>query len=171
MDNQQSGLDPEFKPHDAVDLTDQSTMFLVLEELGIAHMQDAWLQANDPANADAAQVAEQAREFFADLCGILCGRAGPERVVANGWAGAKLAAHLRASAPAVTGAEASDEEAVANALRAYLASLDKLTAREAAEKAAGRELSPKDYIDLMAAWSGLFCGLKSELQLDAAYLP
>ncbi len=171
MDQHQSGSESEFKPHEAVDLTDQSTMFLVLEELGIAHMQDVWIKANDPANADAAQVAEQAQEFFADLCGILSGHAGPERVVPNGWAGAKLAAHLRQSAPQEAGAALSDEETVAQALRAYLASLDKLTAREASEKAAGRELSPKDYIDLMAAWSGLFCGLKSELKLDAAYLP
>lgn len=27
----------EFRPHDPIDVTDQNTIFLVLEELGIAH--------------------------------------------------------------------------------------------------------------------------------------
>ena len=85
----------EFKPHDAVDLTNQDTVFLVLEELGIAHMQHVWLKTNAPDHEDAKAVEAQAEEFFEDLCAILAGRADPSRVVANGWAGAALAAHLR----------------------------------------------------------------------------
>ena len=36
----------ETQPHGPADLTDQSTVFLMLEELGIASMQRDWLEAN-----------------------------------------------------------------------------------------------------------------------------
>ena len=38
----------EVRPYGVVDLTDQSTMLLVLEELGIAHLQDEWLRTHTP---------------------------------------------------------------------------------------------------------------------------
>lgn len=168
----------EFKPHDPIDVTDQNTVFLVLEELGIAHMQHAWLSTHSPDHEDAEQVAGQAREFFLDCCAILGGHVGVERVKPNDWAGAKLAAHLRASIPELIAkfaekpaAEAGDEETIACALAAYMKSLDKLSAKQAEEAAAGREFGPKHYIDLMAEWSGLFCGLKDKLSLDDAFLP
>ena len=91
----------EIRPYGVVDLTDQSTMLLVLEELGIAHLQDEWLRTHTPEAPDAAQAAEQHEEFFEDLCAILEGQAGPDRVEPNGWAGAKLASHLRAAMPEV----------------------------------------------------------------------
>ena len=61
----------EVRPYGVVDLTDQSTMLLVLEELGIAHLQDEWLRTHTPEAPDAAQAAEQHKEFFEDLCAIL----------------------------------------------------------------------------------------------------
>ena len=39
----QQARDAEFAPHAAIDLRDQNSMFLALEELGIACMQDAWI--------------------------------------------------------------------------------------------------------------------------------
>lgn len=45
----QQARDAEFAPHAAIDLRDQNSMFLALEELGIACMQDAWIRSNDPA--------------------------------------------------------------------------------------------------------------------------
>ena len=84
----------EFRPHDPIDVTDQNTIFLVLEELGIAHMQHAWLSAHSPEHEDAEQVANQAKEFFLDSCAILGGHVGPDRVKPNDWAGAALANFL-----------------------------------------------------------------------------
>lgn len=169
---------PEFKPHDPIDVTDQNTIFLVLEELGIAHMQHVWLSTHSPDHEDAEQVAGQAREFFIDLCAILGGHVGADRVKPNDWAGAALARHLRGAVPALIEKfaekpvdEANDEETIASVLAAYLKSLDKLSEKQAQEAAAGREFGPKHYIDLMAAWSGLFCGLKDKLSLDDAFLP
>ncbi len=168
----------EFRPHDPIDVTDQNTIFLVLEELGIAHMQHAWLSAHSPEHEDAEQVANQAKEFFLDSCAILGGHVGPDRVKPNDWAGAALASHLRAAVPELIekyaekpAAAADDEEAIASVLAAYLKSLDKLSAKQSEEAAAGREFGPKHYIDVMAAWSGLFCGLKDKLTLDDAFWP
>ena len=59
----------EIRPYGVVDLTDQSTMLLVLEELGIAHLQDEWLRTHTPEAPDAAQAAEQHEEFFEDPIG------------------------------------------------------------------------------------------------------
>ena len=56
----QQARDAEFAPHAAIDLRDQNSMFLALEELGIACMQDAWIRSNDPGHKDAAAVHEQA---------------------------------------------------------------------------------------------------------------
>ena len=42
----QQARDAEFAPHAAIDLRDQNSMFLALEELGIACMQDAWIRSN-----------------------------------------------------------------------------------------------------------------------------
>ena len=52
----QQARDAEFAPHAAIDLRDQNSMFLALEELGIACMQDAWIRSNDPGHKDAAAV-------------------------------------------------------------------------------------------------------------------
>ena len=41
----QQARDAEFAPHAAIDLRDQNSMFLALEELGIACMQDAWIRS------------------------------------------------------------------------------------------------------------------------------
>lgn len=53
----------ETQPHGPADLTDQSTVFLMLEELGIASMQRDWLEANAPESDDCKDAAEQAEEF------------------------------------------------------------------------------------------------------------
>lgn len=173
----------ETRPNGPVDLTDQSTMFLILEELGITHMQDEWLHANAPGSPDLTVAEEQHREFFEDLCGILNGEAGEERVVANGWAGERLVAHLRAAVPDVLGKaleesgkdagpeKAADREVLAAVLRAFERSLSRLTAREAAMKAAGKTMSAEEYIQLMAGWSALLCGLRTTLELAPEVVP
>ena len=57
----------ETQPHGPADLTDQSTVFLMLEELGIASMQRDWLEANAPESDDCKDAAEQAEEFFENV--------------------------------------------------------------------------------------------------------
>lgn len=179
MTTSRNDLDPSLKPHEAIDLTDQNMIFLLLEELGVAHMQHAWVSEHEPKNPDLTALAAQAWEFFIDSCGILMGRAGADRVKPNDWAGARLADHLRSAIGAevthfaqTPAEEASDEAVIASALTAYLKSLDKLTALQQAEAAAGREFGPKHYIDMMAVWSGVFAGTKSDLsELDARLLP
>ena len=171
----------ETRPNGPVDLTDQSTMFLVLEELGITHMQDEWLRANAPGSPDLETAVEQHREFFEDLCGILNGEAGEDRVVANGWAGERLVAHLRSAVPDVLGKAlgeqgrglegASGRDVLAAALRAFERSLSRLTAREATMKAAGGTMSAEEYIQLMAGWSALLCGLRATLELAPEVVP
>ena len=91
----QQARDAEFAPHAAIDLRDQNSMFLALEELGIACMQDAWIRSNDPGHKDAAAVHEQAEEFLADILMLLSTGGDESRIVQNGWAGAELAKHLR----------------------------------------------------------------------------
>lgn len=171
----------EFAPHPAVDLTNQDAVFLALEELAIAHMQHTWIQKNAPEHEDAAAVAEQAREFQEDLTAIFSGAVGEDRVVANGWAGMRLGAHLRRSVPALlekTARAAGDEreleqipdaDLIGFALEAFLAGVDKVSALDAAYAAKGQKLPPKLYIDFMIAWSGLFSGAKSVLELDEKF--
>ena len=89
--------DAEFAPHAAIDLRDQNSMFLALEELGIACMQDAWIRSNQPDHKDAAAVREQAEEFMNDLQMLLSTGGDASRIIQNGWAGSELAGHLRAS--------------------------------------------------------------------------
>lgn len=162
----------EIRPYGVVDLTDQSTMLLVLEELGIAHLQDEWHRA-----------AEQHEEFFEDLCAILEGQAGPDRVEPNGWAGAKLASHLRAAMPEVLAraliegggssdpSVRSDHDVVAAALRAFEASLSRLSAHQEKIKTEGAQADPAEYIQLMIGWSGVFSGKAEALKLSDLYMP
>lgn len=171
----------EFAPHPAIDLTSQDAVFLALEELGIAHMQHAWMAKNAPEHEDAEAVAEQAGEFFEDLSGLFSGEAGPDRVIPNGWAGMRMGEHLRRSIPSLlkqAAADAgetkpveqlSDAAVIRLALGLYLASLEKVSALDAAFSAKGQKLPPKLYIDFMAAWSGLFCGKNDVLQLDERF--
>ena len=169
----------ETKPHGPVDLRDQSSMFLVLEELGITHMQNEWLRANAPDEPDAAAAAEQHGEFFADLVSILAGEAGPERVEPTGWAGEAMAAHLREAIPAELSrglaelhpegasalADAPVRDVAAAALLSFERSLSRLTARQLSLKAAGGEMSPAEYIQLMAGWSSVMSGAAATLEL------
>lgn len=172
----QNERDPEFAPHAAVSLRDQSSMLLALEELGIAHMQDAWIRANEPAHPDAAAVHEQAEEFRADIMTILSGKAGEDRVVAEGWAGAALASHLRkalASEISRKGADAaqlSDEAVIGAALDCYLADLALLTERDTREQMMGRKVPAKEYMDFMVGWSGVMCGKADTLNLPQGFL-
>ncbi|MFR6358732.1 MAG: hypothetical protein ACLUNV_03420 [Sutterella wadsworthensis] len=53
--------------------------------------------ADDPGHKDAAAVHEQAEEFLADILMLLSTGGDESRIVQNGWAGAELAKHLRAS--------------------------------------------------------------------------
>ena len=150
----QQARDAEFAPHAAIDLRDQNSMFLALEELGIACMQDAWIRSNDPGHKDAAA----------------------------GWAGAELAKHLRASLRQELAAETaaqgleggtdamSDEVVIRLALSCYLKDLELLTARDAHEKMLGRKIEPKEYIDFMIGWSGVFSGAKPSLELPMAFM-
>ena len=64
----------ETQPHGPADLTDQSTVFLMLEELGIASMQRDWLEANAPESDDCKDAAEQAEEFFDDIANLFLGQ-------------------------------------------------------------------------------------------------
>lgn len=174
--------DPEFAPHVAIDLRDQNSMFLALEELGIAHMQDAWIRANDPTHKDAAAVHEQAEEFLTDILMLLTTGGDETRIVQNGWAGAALAAHLRealklelrAALDAVGRtddvATLADDETVRLAIGAYLKDLELMTARDNHEKMMGRKIAPKEYIDFMIGWSGVFCGVKTTLELPMGFL-
>lgn len=179
MTSSRTDLDPSLRPHEAIDLTEQNAVFLLLEELGVAHMQHAWVAEHEPTNEDLAALAAQAREFFADSCAILMGQAAQDRVKPNDWAGARLADHLRSALSAevthfaeTPAEEASDDAVVAASLAAYLTSLDKLSALQASEAAAGREFGPKHYIDMMAVWSGIFSGKKPDLsELDPRLLP
>lgn len=80
----------ETQPHGPADLTDQSTVFLMLEELGIASMQRDWLEANAPESDDCKDAAEQAEKFFDDIANLFLGQGGDDRVAPNGWAGSAL---------------------------------------------------------------------------------
>ena len=165
----QQARDAEFAPHAAIDLRDQNSMFLALEELGIACMQDAWIRSNDPGHKDAAAVHEQAEEFLADILMLLS-------------TGAELAKHLRASLRQELAAETaaqgleggtdamSDEAVIRLALSCYLKDLELLTARDAHEKMLGRKIEPKEYIDFMIGWSGVFSGAKPSLELPMAFM-
>ncbi len=142
-------------------------MFLVLEELGIAHMQDVWIRANAPEHEDAVAIRAQAEEFLADLKTLLSGKGEPSRIVANGWAGEALEAHLRAA----LGSSIPGEDVIGEALACYLKGLEKLTEADAKAKAAGGKLDPRLYIAFMAGWSGLFCGKKTALEIPEAFRP
>lgn len=178
----QQECDPEFAPHEAIDLHDQNCMFLALEELGIAYMQDAWIRANDPTHKDAKAVHDQAEEFLSDMKMILTTGADASRIVQNGWAGAALATHLRQAIALNLKAELetlgrtdevealSDEETVTLALSCYLKDLELMTARDSHEKMMGRKIEPKEYIDFMIGWSGVFCGKKTTLDLPMGFL-
>ncbi|MDO5531736.1 hypothetical protein [Sutterella sp.] len=162
---------PEVAPSGPVDLTDQSTVFLVLEELGIAHMQNDWLAANAPGSDDAAAAAEQEKEFFEDLCDMLLGKSAPERVVQNDWAGERLVAHLCKGIPQVLQRDAIDPETadprqiVVCVLREYEKTLTQLTTALEKRKAAGEEPSAAEYINFMVAWSGFLSGKAPTLSL------
>ena len=93
----------ETQPHGPADLTDQSTVFLMLEELGIASMQRDWLEANAPESDDCKDAAEQAEEFFDDIANLFLGQGGDDRVAPNGWAGSALTKNLREAVCAYAG--------------------------------------------------------------------
>jgi hypothetical protein len=52
----------------------------------------------------------------------------------------------------------------------YLKDLELLTARDAHEKMLGRKIEPKEYIDFMIGWSGVFSGAKPSLELPMAFM-
>lgn len=178
----QQARDAEFAPHAAIDLRDQNSMFLALEELGIACMQDAWIRSNQPDHKDAAAVREQAEEFMNDLQMLLSTGGDASRIIQNGWAGSELAGHLRASLRQELAAEMtaqglagdagglSDEAVIRLALSCYLKDLEILTARDAHEKMLGRKIEPQEYVDFMIGWSGVFCGAKDVLELPMAFM-
>ena len=69
------------------------------------------------------------------------------------------------------GADAMSDEAVIRlALSCYLKDLELLTARDAHEKMLGRKIEPKEYIDFMIGWSGVFSGAKPSLELPMAFM-
>ena len=96
--------------------------------------------------------------------------------------GAELAKHLRASLRQELAAETaaqgleggtdamSDEAVIRLALSCYLKDLELLTARDAHEKMLGRKIEPKEYIDFMIGWSGVFSGAKPSLELPMAFM-
>lgn len=157
----------EFAPALCVDFKNQDHVFLILEELGVAHMQFVWVRDHDPDHADAAEVQAQAREFFDDIVSLLSGEGDASRYVDNGWVGRALAAHLASGLDLDT--ESSPREVVGRAVSMYLTDLETLMQHEAHEKMLGRQLAPKEYVDLMIAWSGLFCGKKETLELPVAF--
>lgn len=157
----------EFAPALCVDFTNQDHVFLILEELGVAHMQNVWMASNDPEHADAAEVAAQAQEFSQDIVSLLAGEGEAGRFVDNGWVGERLAAHLRAGLK--LGDAPTTREVMNAAVSAYLQDLEVLMAHEAHEKALGKRLAPKEYVDLMIAWSGLVCGKNETLDLPMSF--
>lgn len=161
----------EFAPALQPDFTNQDHVFIVLEELGIAYMQNAWVERNSPDHADAKAVKAQSDEFREDVVSLLTGKAEKSRYVDNGWVGAKLSQHLKkVFGDEVGSADASDEEVIRRAVAMFLADLDVLMAHEAHEAALGRKLEPKEYIDLMVAWSGVFSGVRESLSLPTPFL-
>lgn len=174
----QSERDPQYAPHVAIDLRDQNSMFLALEELGIAQMQDAWIQKNQPEHEDAPAVHEQAVEFMDDMVHILGGHADESRIVANGWAGEKLSAHVKLSLAGEIkrlhrdiDIDALDMEGVIRAgLECYVNDLKLLTERDQLEKMMGREVPAQEYIDFMIGWSAIFAGTSTDLQLPQNFL-
>lgn len=161
----------EFAPALQPDFTNQDHVFIVLEELGIAYMQNAWIERNSPDHADAEAVKAQSEEFREDVVSLLTGKADKGRFVDNGWTGAKLAAHLRkVFGDEVGSAETSDEEVIRRAVAMFQADLDVLMAHEEHEAMLGRKLEPKEYIDLMVAWSGVLSGVRDTLSLPTAFL-
>lgn len=142
-------------------------MFLVLEELGIAHMQDVWIRENAPEHEDAGAIRAQAEEFLADLKTLLSGKGDVSRIVANGWAGEALEAHLRSA----LGSIVANGDVIGEALACYLRGLEKLTEADVKARAAGEKLDPRLYIAFMAGWSGVFCGAKTALDIPEAFRP
>lgn len=174
----QSERDPQYAPHVAIDLRDQNSVFLALEELGIAQIQDAWIQKNQPDHEDAKLVHEQAVEFMDDMVQLLAGHADESRVVPNDWAGEKLATHLRTSLRSEmqrlhreTDLDTLDTDALIRiALECYVHDLKLLTERDQMEKMMGREVPAKEYIDFMVGWSGIFSGVATSLELPQGFL-
>lgn len=163
----QDELAPALQP----DFTNHDNVFLVLEELGIAYMQNAWIERNSPDHADAPAVKAQADEFRADVQDLFTGRADKSRYIDNGWVGARLAAHLRkVFAQDEVMASADDDAVIGRAIGLFLADLDVLMAHEQHEAMLGRKLEPKEYIDLMVAWSGVFSGQHDTLSLPMPFL-
>ena len=150
----------ETQPHGPADLTDQSTVFLMLEELGIASMQRDWLEANAPESDDA---------------NLFLGQGGDDRVAPNGWAGSALTKNLREAVCAYAGHDVfenvDDETVVRRTLDAYLTSLKLLTQQQEELARSGTKMSPAEYITLMIAWSGVFSGSRKSLELSAPYRP
>ena len=165
----------ETHPHGPADLTDQSTVFLMLEELGIASMQRDWLEANAPESDDCKDAAEQAEEFFDDIANLFLGQGGDDRVAPNGWAGSALTKNLREAVCAYAGHDVfenvDDETVVRRTLDAYLTSLKLLTQQQEELARSGTKMSPAEYITLMIAWSGVFSGSRKSLELSAPYRP
>ena len=173
----QSERDSQYTPHVAIDLRDQNSMFLALEELGIAQMQDAWIQKNQPDHEDAQVVHEQAVEFMDDMVHLLAGHADESRVVASDWAGEKLATHVKTSlgdeikrVHRGIDLDALDMEGLIRAgLECYVSDLKLLTERDQLEKMMGREVPAQEYIDFMVGWSAIFAGTKTELELPQKF--
>lgn len=165
----------ETQPHGPADLTDQSTVFLMLEELGIASMQRDWLEANAPESDDCKDAPEQAEEFFDDIANLFLGQGGDDRVAPNGWAGSALTKNLREAVCAYAGHDVfenvDDETVVRRTLDAYLTSLKLLTQQQEELARSGTKMSPAEYITLMIAWSGVFSGSRKALELSAPYRP
>lgn len=156
----------EFRPHDPIDLEDQNLALLVLEELAISHMQRYWIDRFAPENEDAPLMRSQDDEVRADLLSILQGKEKNEdRIIDTGWAGARLAAHLRVVLKDVFAAfgfdfnKASDDEVVEAALSAYLEQTERLVEEDVQAKNSGAKgLDPKRYMAFMIEWSSVFSG-------------
>lgn len=171
----------ETQPHGPADLRDQSTVFLMLEELGIAELQSDWLTAHDPGSEDCRAALEQAEEFLDDIAGLFSGAGSADRIEPNGWAGKAMADHIRAAMPAAVAQKAGlsaeaaagldDAALLRTALETFIESLRLLSAHQEAIVTEGGKPNPADYIQLMAAWSGFFSGEAERLELNAMYTP
>lgn len=161
--------DQGFKPLDAIDLKDQSTAFLALEELGIAYIQNTWIQANQPDHKDAQALKEQAGEFLADIIDLFSGHVPDGRLAGNQWAGAAMAAHLKSALTGRLDPAGDDRETIARAMDLYLADLDVLCREDQRLARAGEKMTPHEYIQLMTAWSGVFSGQAAALTYTDAF--
>lgn len=140
----QQARDAEFAPHAAIDLRDQNSMVPCARGARNRLHAGRLDPQQRPRPQGCGRRPRAAEEFLADILMLLSTGGDESRIVQNGWAGAELAKHLRASLRQELAAETaaqgleggtdamSDEAVIRLALSCYLKDLELLTARDGA---------------------------------------